>query len=451
MKEIEQALQDSEESRRLALDLTHLGFWDWDVLNNTLVWNDNHFLLLGLEAFSVEPSYELWRSRLHPDDLTWVERRFRESLENHTSYTAEYRVIYPDNSVHWLMAKAKAIYDEAGQPVRSLGVLIDVTDRKLIELILQQETRQKQLLWKVTQNIRQSLDLETILTTTVEEVRQVLQGDRVAIYRFWPDWGGDFVTESVGETWVKLVHPDQSKVWEDTYLQATQGGRFQRQETFVVANIYQSGLEQCHINLLEQFQAKAYVVAPIFFSETLWGLLAIYQNGTPRDWQTGEIELLEKIANQLAIAIQQSKLYNQLQTELQERKQREAILREAERRWRSLLDNVQLMVIELDLSGNINYVNPFFLNLTGYNQSEVLGKNWFANFLPASHQVLLQQTFAEVLSDRAHPYYQNAILTKSGEERFIAWNNTVLQDSQENIIGVISIGEDITQRKKIGN
>jgi PAS domain S-box-containing protein len=177
--------------------------------------------------------------------------------------------------------------------------------------------------------------------------------------------------------------------------------------------------------------------------------LAIYQNGTSRDWQTREIQLLEKIANQLAIAIQQSELYNQLQIELQERKKREAVLREAERRWRSLLDNVQLLVIELDLSGNINYVNPFFLNLTGYNQSEVLGKNWFANFLPASHQVLLQQTFAEVLSDRAHPYYQNAILTKSGEERFIAWNNTVLQDSNENIIGTISIGENITERQKV--
>lgn len=366
LKEVEQALRDSEESRRLALDLTHIGSWDQSLVHGIMIWNDNHFSLLGLAPYSVEPSYDLWRRHVHPDDLTWVEQRLRDALTTHTDYAAEYRVVYPDQSIHWLMSRAKAVYDQTGQPVRSLGVLLNVTNRKLTELALQQQTQQEQLRWSITQAIRQSLDLYAILNSTVERVRQTLQGDRVAVYRFRPDWSGDFIAESVGEGWVNLVEPEVQKVWEDTYLQENQGGRLQNHEAFVVSDIYGAGLQPCHIELLEQFQAKAYAIAPIFSGENLWGLLAIYQNATPRLWQPWEVELLQQIASQLAIAIQQSDLYSQLQIELQERQQAEAVLRESERRWRSLLDNVQLIVVGLDIHGNVEYANPFFLKLTGY-------------------------------------------------------------------------------------
>ncbi|MEB3191064.1 MAG: PAS domain S-box protein [Snowella sp.] len=448
LKQIEQALQNSEESRRLALDLSHLGFWDWDFLNNTLVWNDNHFQLLGLEAYSVEPSYELYCSRLHPDDLSLAQRQFRESVETHTNYAAEYRVIHPDNSVHWLMARGKALYDDAGQPVRSLGMVIDVTDRKLAEQKIQQQAQQERLRREITQRIRQSLDLQTIFNTACQEVRQVLQADRVGIFKFYPESNfddGEFVAESAVSGLTSVIGIGvHDHCFGEKYAPLYAQGHY-----CAIDDIYHHDLEGCHIEVLSQFQVWSNLVIPLLCGETLWGLLCIHQCFSPRHWHQSEIDLAQQLANQLAIAIQQSELYHQLQTELQERKQKEAILREAERRWRSLLDNVQLLVVELDLSGNINYVNPFFLSLTGYSQLEVLGKNWFENFLPVSHQVLLKNAFAEVLSDRVHPYYQNAILTKSGEERFIAWNNTVLQDSQENTIGSISIGEDITERQKI--
>lgn len=340
--------------------------------------------------------------------------------------------------------------DLQGQIICIRWLIKDISERKQAEVALQQQARQQQLLLNITQAIRQTLDLNAILNTTVTEVRQTLQVDRAAIYRFNPDWSGDFVMESVGTDWVKLVEPDMQTVWEDTYLQETQGGRFRNHESFVIADIYTAGLQPCHIELLEQFQAKAFAIAPIFSGEeVLWGLLAIYQGSTSRNWQSWEVELLQQIASQLAIAIQQSELYRQLQIELYERQQAAAVLREADRRWRSLLDNVQLIVVGLDRLGQVNYVNPFFLKLTGYTDQEVIGKNWFENFLPRSWQQQMQVRCSEVLTHHAYPYYQNPILTKSGEERFIAWNNTLLQDAEGNIVGTMSIGEDITERQKI--
>ncbi|MDX2228282.1 MAG: PAS domain-containing protein [Leptolyngbyaceae cyanobacterium bins.349] len=443
------ALQESEERRRLALDLTHIGFWDLHIPTGKIIWNDNHFTLLGLQPGEQEASYKLWEKHLHPEDLGWVQQRYTRCIEERTDYTAEYRVIHPDGSVHWLMARARGIYTETGEALRSIGVLLDITDRKNVETLLQQQTRQKQLLWSITQNIRQSLDLETILNAAVTHVRQLLNVDRVAIYHFDADWSGDFIAESVAEGWVKLVEPGISKVWEDTYLQETQGGRFQNHETLAVADIHTADLQPCHIDLLQQFQARAYAIAPIFVGESLWGLFALYQNAAPHDWTAWEIDLLQQIASQLAIAIQQSALYHQLQIELYERRQSAAGLRESERRWRSLLENVQLIVVGLDHAGVINYVNPFFLSLTGYTEPEVIGKEWFETFLLPGRQQTTQIVFSEVVNQNAHPYYQDIILTKTGEERYIAWNNTQLQDFDGSVIGTISIGEDITERQKV--
>lgn len=135
--------------------------------------------------------------------------------------------------------------------------------------------------------------------------------------------------------------------------------------------------------------------------------------------------------------------------DISDRKQAEAILQESNRRWQSLLDNVQLLVVGLERFGDVSYVNSFFLDLTGYSLSEVIGKNWFTNFLPASQIQPVNIAFHEVLEQNFYPHYQNPIVLKSGEERMIAWNNTILRDAAGKIIGTISIGEDITKRQEV--
>ncbi|MCC3431434.1 MAG: PAS domain S-box protein [Microcoleus sp. PH2017_04_SCI_O_A] len=404
---------------------------------------------------------------LSPDGKQVFYENFPKLKQQGWVENLEFEMSTKDGSSRWFNLNATAIEDAAGNFMMTRSTLFDISDRKQSQrereqaelalreseeqrrLALEQKSRQESLLWTITQAIRQSLDLKDILNTTVTEVKQTLQVDRAAIYRFTPDWSGDFVVESVDPQWVKLVECNIQKACEDVYLQETKGGRFRNHETFAIADIDEAGLHPCHIQLLQQFQAKAYLAVPIFSGEFLWGLLIIYQNTAPRNWQSWEIELLEQISSQLAIAIQQSQLYTQLELELQERQQATAVIREAERRWRSLLENVQLIVVGLDASGNINYVNPFFVGLTGYTHEEVLGKNWFENFLPSSSIKSTEADFLQLLTHNAHPYYRNVILTKSGEERFIAWNNTTLQDSDGTVIGSISIGEDITERNKI--
>ncbi|WP_026082277.1 AAA family ATPase [Mastigocladopsis repens] len=127
---VENALRQSEEQRRLTMDFTHIGSWNWNIVENTMEWNDNHARLLGLVPSEIESSYQTWRERVHPEDIERVEQAIVEALENRTDYEAEYRVIYPNGSIHWLVGRGQGIYNQTGQPVRMLGVILDISEQR---------------------------------------------------------------------------------------------------------------------------------------------------------------------------------------------------------------------------------------------------------------------------------------------------------------------------------
>lgn len=145
-----------------------------------------------------------------------------------------------------------------------------------------------------------------------------------------------------------------------------------------------------------------------------------------------------------------AKRVRELESMVAERRLAEEALRESERRFRNMLENISLIGIMLDKNGDIDLCNDFLLNLTGWNREEVLRRNFFEIFLPPEiREKVLTSVFvraikeAEILS-----YYENEIVTRHGERRLIAWSNTVFHDNQGNALGVACIGEDITERKQ---
>ncbi|MCC5656117.1 GAF domain-containing protein [Nostoc sp. XA010] len=189
---------------------------------------------------------------------------------------------------------------------------------------LAQAAQRDQVIAQIVDEIRSPIDIETIFKTTTQEIRQLLQADRVTIFSFNADWSGNFVAESFAEGWTPLIgiEPAMSTTgyaYADTYLQQTQGGRYANNQTFTVNDIYQAGLTNCHVTLLEQFQAKAFATAPILQGDKLWGVIAAYQNSSPRQWQSYEVESLSKIGTQIGVAVRHHKLltYAQYQAEQQ--------------------------------------------------------------------------------------------------------------------------------------
>ncbi|HEY9858256.1 MAG TPA: GAF domain-containing protein [Candidatus Obscuribacterales bacterium] len=174
---------------------------------------------------------------------------------------------------------------------------------------LHQQTEWERLMGVISQRIRQSLHLEDILNTTVVEVRQFLQTDRVSIYRFEPDWSGTIVVESVGAKWSSLIGQET----RDPCFGVTYISQYQQGHVRAVEDIYTAGIAPCYINLLAQFHVRAKLVVPILQGNQVWGLLLAHHCSGPRRWQPSEIKLVERLTTQVAIAVQQSELYQQVQ------------------------------------------------------------------------------------------------------------------------------------------
>ncbi|QLE58836.1 GAF domain-containing sensor histidine kinase [Nostoc sp. TCL26-01] len=209
------------------------------------------------------------------------------------------------------------------------------------EQLAQAKAREKAIEWQKTiaiaiEKIRQSLDLDSIFRTSTTEIRKLLKADRVVIYRFNPDWSGEFVMESVGEGWISMIDQQllQPELKEnisecsaknlgntsvvDTYLRDTEGGYYVRGEIYRICHdIYNAGFSDCYIKTLETYQAKAYIIIAIYHGQKLWGLLAVYQNTNIRDWQEEEVNLLVQVSTQLGVGLQQAELLEQTQHQKQ--------------------------------------------------------------------------------------------------------------------------------------
>jgi len=178
---------------------------------------------------------------------------------------------------------------------------------------LQEQGEQQKALYRVVSKIRASLDLESIFRTTTKETCKLLGVERIAVYRFHEDWSGKFVSnfEFAEPGWIDSNIWGENAVWNDTYLQEHQGGRYRQNEPLFLDDVRQAGLSPCHLDILEQFQIRAYATVSIFVKQTLWGVLAAYQHSKPHHWKTSDVEFLTQVAAQLGVAVQQAELLNQ--------------------------------------------------------------------------------------------------------------------------------------------
>lgn len=173
----------------------------------------------------------------------------------------------------------------------------------------QAATEQANLLNEITFNIREHLDPDKIFHVTVQKIRKAFNVDRAVIYRFDEDFNGKIVAESVGGNWQSIItNQEDVPCFPLNYVEEYEQGNF-----CAIANMAEASLTECHAQKMEQWQVKANIVVPILLKEKLYGLLGIHQCSEPRLWQDSEIKLLKEIGTQVAYALDQAILLDEVQ------------------------------------------------------------------------------------------------------------------------------------------
>lgn len=263
-------------------------------------------VLLGYEPEDLlgHSAYEFF----HPDDVAAIAQVHANVLEIPDVSTLTYRIRHQAGYYLWFETTSRALRDPTTGGVAEIHAASrDVTERQSIQRELERQHQRSQLFAEVTLKIRQSLQLEEVLQTVVDEVQHILQADRVLIFRLWNNGVGKVVTEAVVPDCPSVLGAGiTDDCFGSEYLHKYHQGRI-----YSLNDVDHTEVAPCLANFLRTFQVKAKLVMPIRLKQELWGLVIVHQCARPRHWSDFEIDLLQQLADQMSIALAQAQMLEQ--------------------------------------------------------------------------------------------------------------------------------------------
>lgn len=474
---------------------------------NQLWWSQGFHALFGYDVQSLEITWEFWLSLIHPEDVSRVISITQEIMDSTSKSSAvEYRFRRQNGSYAYVLDRINLIRNAQGEVERMIGSMIDLSDRYRIEKTLRTMQERYELAicagnvgiwdWNLEQvefyidtNLKSALGYtELDIPNSLEAWYELIHPeDRGVVMAAIQDYTEGIIPSYAIEH--RKIHKNGNVLWFLSQGIAFSGANHQiirmaGTETEITERKQAEAALQEKALLLD-LANDSIIVRDLLDRVTFWNQKAVEVYGYTAQEAIGKYlyDLLPTAFPHRLIAIR-NQLLNQgrwegeliqtkrdgteiivssrqalqldpygnprqileINTDITAAKQAKVTLQEANRRWQSLLDNIQLVVVGTDQDGLLEYANPFFLELTGYSIAEILGVNWLEKFIPpAFHSELKEISLLNPENFTSH--YQNSILTKVGEERIIAWNNTLLRNPDGTVSSLISVGEDITDRQ----
>ena len=337
-------------------------------------------------------------------------------------------------------------------------------DRFTLFYKLQRSQQQEALISEISLHVRQSLELDKIYEAIVQDVKNFLKADRTVIYKFNPNMSGTIVAEAVDSPWEPSIHCNII----DTCFRDNLGGAYRQGKIFAANDIYKANLTDCHIQLLERFQVKANLVVPILLPELpqphcfdvdtnnssslLWGLLVVHQCSTTRSWEDVDLRLLQQLSVQLAIAIQQAELYQNLQnlnSSLEEKvQQRTDELRQNEQLLKVSFDNAPVGMATLSVKGRFLTVNKDICKTYGYSPEELLQISAIDITHPDSVELTLMHLDKLLVGEIESTILEKQYIHKNGEIVDAISRVSLIRDIDNRPVQFVVSVEDVTEKKQ---
>ncbi len=409
---------DVTERRRMAevQRVAGLGYWEWDIPGNHLVWSDEVYAIFGLDRADFRESYEAFLERVHPGDRAAVMAAVEAALADGRPCRIDHRILLPDGSERTLRTQAQVTCDGQGRPLRMLGTVQDVTEP------LQVEARLRGLLGELRDQVQDrtaSLDeLSAELAREVARRREIEAGLRESErrYRTLLDLAGD-----------AILIADAAGAILDGNRQA------ERLLGYGSDELLQLTLADLHP------------------PEELPRALADFEQALESGHVVHEGQLLRRDGGRVAVEISATRMDIDGQPVMQgiirdvtARRQAEAQLRESEARLQAILDFSPSVIFVTDLEGRYLLVNRMWESLTGVAREQAVGRR-AEDFFPPQTAAHFQANEAEVLrTGRAQTFEESASL--DGEPRTFVSTKFPLRKADGTVYALCGIATDISSR-----
>ncbi len=386
-KEAEEKLRASEAALNQAQRVAQIGSWRLDIESRELVWSDETYRIFAIPPGS-PLDLDAFNALVHADDREAMRDNWNTALAG-APYDIEHRILV-GGEIRWVRERAN-ITRVHGKPAYAIGTVQDITAQKLAQARLEES-----------------------------EERYRILADYSPEWQYWLGTRGKYLYVSPGCEAISgyppqafmddaglmrdIVHPDDRAIWEHHWREVN-AGQHEEAHTFLEFRIV---TRQGEVRWIEhQCQAVA------SDNEAYRG-----RRGVNRD-----VTLRKNAENALRLERDRSQHY---------------------------LDTIEAVIVALNGEGRITLVNRKGCELLGYRAAELLGAGWFERCLPRPAGMDRDfPLFQDIVAGRREltEYQENAVLTRSGEQRLIAWHNSVIRDAEGGIAGTLSAGEDITERR----
>jgi PAS domain S-box-containing protein len=445
-------VRESEERLRLAMEATNDGVWDWEISTGETYYSPGYFLMLGLEPGEYPEHFRSWLDLIHPEDRDHSWNVNQECVQGKMeTFEVEFRMRHKDGSWRWILGRGKSIARNSdGRSIRLVGTHTDITERKKAEGALR--TARDDLEQRVADRTKELVAITEALKASQSTLRLITDSLPVLISYVDSEQRYRFCNKTY-ELWREVPREEiegrhlQEVLGEDAYEEAreyVEAALSGSPVNYEMAVTYPDGKDRRlqviyvpHLDEARETRGFAGLITDITERKNM-------EDALRKSTEELEQRVMERTAEIATVN-------EELKMEIARRKNTEEALRKEKEKAERYLDVAGVIIVTLDSEGRVTLINRKGCELLGYPLDEIIGTQWFDTFVAESDRDRTKAVFFQIMAGeiKAAEYFENLVLTQSGQERLIAWHNTLLTDDDGAIVGTLSSGEDITERKKI--
>ncbi len=484
----------AEDQLKQILDATTDGIWTWNFKTNILFFSPKYYTMLRYDPNEFSATFENWRDLIHPDDRAKALATTEEYLKTKPDvYENEFRLRTKSGAYRWIHAKAKVVQrDEHGDAVFMIGNHEDITERRQVGENLRQSEEKFRLLFNgalagialVDKNGVIQMANDCLLHLLSIRKEDFIGRNFVELIRVFgldvPENVADFnrrLREMPSKREITFLNKNNSKTTISVQSSVIKSGDELLGVLYIVTDITEGKQAEEEIKSLARFPSedpspvlRVTKDGTVVYCNTAGVLILDFWKtsvggAVPERWcniigkkfasknlkaeeEEEEEEVNDKIFSFVVAPVADEGYVNLYGRDITDRKKMEEVLRKEKEFTGNIIRTAQAIILVLDSKGCIISINPFMEKISGYNLEEVQGKDWFETFLPKEDKIRIREIFQRSIGDIQTQGNINPIVAKDGHIVEVEWYDKTLKTVDGSLIGLLAIGQDITERKR---